>query len=180
MAIGNVELIHECFPKHSRMGTATLIKTKKQKNVSREAWVWKEVQLTCKKKSRRPITTYSKDNNNKNNTVAFYKIWKKYNEIKKKQLAQTIENDASSTLIRGNKAKKLMKQASRKEWKWKVGTKKKSQRPNYSSDQPSPWGRYSPKHWMNYLANLTYTYNPSTTTWGEVVDELPKELDLKL
>ena len=24
MAIGNVELIHECFPKHSRMGTARI------------------------------------------------------------------------------------------------------------------------------------------------------------
>ena len=24
MAIGNVELIHECFPKHTRMGTAIM------------------------------------------------------------------------------------------------------------------------------------------------------------
>ena len=24
MAIGNVELMHECLPKHSRMGTATM------------------------------------------------------------------------------------------------------------------------------------------------------------
>ena len=26
--------------------------------------------------------------------------------------------------------------------------------------------RYSPKQWMNYLMNLTYTYNPSTTPSG--------------
>ena len=24
MAIGNVELVHECFPEHSRMGTASM------------------------------------------------------------------------------------------------------------------------------------------------------------
>ena len=30
---------------------------------------------------RRPITSVSKYNNNKQNTVVFYKIWKKYNEI---------------------------------------------------------------------------------------------------
>ena len=30
MAIGHGELMLECFPKHSRMGTARRIKTKKQ------------------------------------------------------------------------------------------------------------------------------------------------------
>ena len=36
---------------------------------------------TKKKMSRRPITSYSKYNNNKQNVVIFYKKWKKYNEI---------------------------------------------------------------------------------------------------
>ena len=36
---------------------------------------------TKKKKSRRPITSYSKYNNNKHNIVVFYKIWIEYNEI---------------------------------------------------------------------------------------------------
>ena len=31
MAIGNEELVHECFTKHSRMGTVRMKKTKKQK-----------------------------------------------------------------------------------------------------------------------------------------------------
>ena len=35
-----------------------------------------------KKISRRPITTKSKYNNNNHNMVVFYKIWKKYDEIK--------------------------------------------------------------------------------------------------
>ena len=40
-----------------------------------------------KKKSRRPITSQSKYNNNKQNIVEFYTIWKKvqYNSINKKQ-----------------------------------------------------------------------------------------------
>ena len=37
MAIANGELMHECFTKHLRMGTARMIKTKKQmKKVRRE------------------------------------------------------------------------------------------------------------------------------------------------
>ena len=38
MATGNGELMHECFPKHSRMGTARMKKDKKMKKVGREAW----------------------------------------------------------------------------------------------------------------------------------------------
>ena len=34
------------------------------------------------------------------------------------------------------------------------------------SGLPSPWSRYSPKQWMNYLTNLTNTYNPFTTLGG--------------
>ena len=32
---------------------------------------------------------------------------------------------------------------------------KKTRRPNCSSGLPSPWGRYSPKQWMNHLTNST-------------------------
>ena len=34
-------------------------------------------------------------------------------------------------------------------------TKKELPRPNDSSGLPFPLGRWSPKHWMNYLTNLT-------------------------
>ena len=42
---------------------------------------------------------------------------------------------------------------------------KRSRRPNNSSGLPSPWSRYSPKLWMNFITNLTYNYNPFTTPW---------------
>ena len=57
MVTGNLELMHECFPKHSRMGTAEWNKTKKQK-VRRQAWVWKEV--------KRGKKIQFKNNNKKN------------------------------------------------------------------------------------------------------------------
>ena len=45
MALGNEELMHECFPKEQERN-----KIKKQtKTVRREAWVWKEVQRARKK-----------------------------------------------------------------------------------------------------------------------------------
>ena len=51
MGIGNVELMHECFPKHSRMRAARMKQDKKkQKNERREEWVWKEVKRARKKK----------------------------------------------------------------------------------------------------------------------------------
>ena len=54
MTIGNVELMHECFPKHLRMETARMKKTKKHK-VRMEAGVWKEVKRELKeKRSGRP------------------------------------------------------------------------------------------------------------------------------
>ena len=59
MAIGNGELMHECFPKHSRMGTARMKKDKvtdeegKKRGVSME----RSTAGTKKKKTRRPITT---------------------------------------------------------------------------------------------------------------------------
>ena len=59
MAIGNGELMHECFPKHSRMGTARMKLDKetgeggKKRGVSME----KSKAGTKKKMSRRPITS---------------------------------------------------------------------------------------------------------------------------
>ena len=59
MAIGNGELMHECFPTHSRMGTSRMKKNKetgeesKKKGVSME----KSKAGTKKKKSRRPVTS---------------------------------------------------------------------------------------------------------------------------
>ena len=59
MAIGNGELMHECFPKHLRMGTANMKYDKetdeggKKRGVSME----KSKAGTNKKKSRRPITS---------------------------------------------------------------------------------------------------------------------------
>ena len=37
MALGNVELMHELYPKHSRMGTARKNKTKKQEEEDKTA-----------------------------------------------------------------------------------------------------------------------------------------------
>ena len=51
--------------------------------------------------------------------------------------------------------------------KYREQEKKISRRPNYSFALPSPWGRYSPKQWMNCLTILPHTYNPSTASWGE-------------
>ena len=57
MAIGNEELMHECFPKHSRMGAARM----KYDKVTEEEGKKKEVSMERsksgherKKKSRRP------------------------------------------------------------------------------------------------------------------------------
>ena len=83
MAIGHGELMHECFPKHSRMGTA---RTKQDKHTDEEGKKrgvsMERSKAGTKKRSRRPITSQSKYNDNKHNMVMFYKIWKsimKYN-----------------------------------------------------------------------------------------------------
>ena len=34
-------------------------------------------------------------------------------------------------------------------------------------EYPAKVGRYSPKQWLNYQMNLTYTYDPSPTSWGK-------------
>ena len=75
MAIGNVELLHECFPKHSRMGRATM-KYDNETEEGKKSVVGMERCKAAKKKknSRRPILTLSKYNNKKHNMVVFYKI----------------------------------------------------------------------------------------------------------
>ena len=45
MAMGNVELMHKCFPRYLRMGTAKWNKTKKQKKVRREVWILEELAI---------------------------------------------------------------------------------------------------------------------------------------
>ena len=75
--------MHECFPKHSRMGTARMKLDKETDEDSNKTGVsigkkWKVVMK--KKKSRGPITTKSKYNNNKHNLLVFYKILKNFNE----------------------------------------------------------------------------------------------------
>ena len=49
------------------------------------------------KKSRRPITTESKYNNNKDNMVVFYKIWKEYNEIELTKNKMDLNNKKQSS-----------------------------------------------------------------------------------
>ena len=46
MAIGNVKLTHDCFPKHMRMGSARIKLEKDTKEIgkNRRVTTWKEVQ----------------------------------------------------------------------------------------------------------------------------------------
>ena len=45
MAIGNGELMHECFSKYSRMGTEIMkYVNETDEDVKKMAWVWKEAQ----------------------------------------------------------------------------------------------------------------------------------------
>ena len=81
MAIGNWELMQECFPKHSRMGTARWNKTMRQtKTDRRDAWVWKKVQR-ARKISPDGLPHPNRNTIIINNLVKFYKKWKKHNEI---------------------------------------------------------------------------------------------------
>ena len=80
---GNVDLMHECFPKHSHMGTATMkLKKKQTEKVRRDVSEYGKKQSghERKKKSRRPKLSLSKYTINKHNLLVFYNRWKKYNE----------------------------------------------------------------------------------------------------
>ena len=59
MAIGNGELVQECFPKHSRMGTARMKQDKETDEDDNKGGVSVERSkaVTKKIKSRRPITS---------------------------------------------------------------------------------------------------------------------------
>ena len=82
MAIGYGGLMHECFPKHSRMGTARMKEEKETGEEGKKRGVSLEgSKASTNKKFRRPITTKSKHNINKHNMVLFYKKYKKYNEF---------------------------------------------------------------------------------------------------
>ena len=50
MAIGNEELMHECFPIHSRMGTARIEKEKKQNEGAKTRGVSMEISKTGSEK----------------------------------------------------------------------------------------------------------------------------------
>ena len=54
-------------------------------------------------------------------------------------------------------------EVSRQVWIWK---EVQWARKKYVRWLTFSWSRYSPKQWMNYLTNLTYTYNPSTSPGG--------------
>ena len=73
--------MHECFPKQSRMGTASVKKCKETDEEGKKRVVSMErSKAGTKKKSRRPIIQ-SKYNNNKHTMVIFYKNMTKYNSI---------------------------------------------------------------------------------------------------
>ena len=64
MAFGNEELMHECFPKHSPIGTAKneIRQRNRKRNIKRGVSM------------ERSVAGLSKYNNNKHNIIIFYKI----------------------------------------------------------------------------------------------------------
>ena len=50
MTIGNVELMHECFPKHSCMGSARMLQDKETEEVKNRAVGMEEVKRASNKK----------------------------------------------------------------------------------------------------------------------------------
>ena len=71
MAIGNGQLMQECFPKHSSRGTARIKLGKETEEKGKKRGMSIERSEAMKKKSQQPITTPSKYNNNKLNMAAF-------------------------------------------------------------------------------------------------------------
>ena len=58
MAIGNWELMHECFPKHSRMGTVRMKQEKEtDKEGKKRGMSVERSKAGTKKKSRQPIAS---------------------------------------------------------------------------------------------------------------------------
>ena len=114
-----------------------------------------------------------------NNNYYYFSVWQASNGQSRDYLVSrmAIENVNSCTSILPNTCawdeydlNKTKKHASRKEWslkKIKLSRKKNpSAKRELRPTLQSPRGRYSPKKWMKFLTNLTYTYNPQTTPWG--------------
>ena len=104
MPIGHGELMHECFPKHSRMGTAGMKRDDETDEDTQKRGVSME-NSTAGTNKRSPDGLSNPNQNTiiKQNMVIFYKKWKKYNEIqltKKQNGVIYSKNDKSSTLPR--------------------------------------------------------------------------------
>ena len=71
-----MELVHECCPKRSRMGTSIMKSDEEQDKDKEERREYGKKQSGNEKnKSRWPITTQSKFNNNGHNRVLFYTFY---------------------------------------------------------------------------------------------------------
>ena len=66
MVTGDVELVHECFPKHLRVGTCSKHK-QTEGEIKNRGLCMERSKVGTKKKSRRLISTLSKYNNNQHN-----------------------------------------------------------------------------------------------------------------
>ena len=90
---------------------------------------------------------------------------KKYNKI---QLTKN-KMDLNNRKMINHPSSPGKKKARREAWVWKEvkRTHKCPDGRNFRSGLPSSRGRYAPRQWMNYLTNLTYTYNPSIVHWEE-------------
>ena len=101
MAIGNGELMWECFPKHSRMGTARMKEDKETDEEGRKRGVSIERSKAGTKRRSPDGQSLPEENRKriKQNMVLLYKIWKKYNEIQStvNRVEQT-KNEKSSAL----------------------------------------------------------------------------------
>ena len=77
MAKGNEKLMDESFPKHSTMGTARM-KEDKETEEGKKRGVSMERRKEGMTEKKVPMANHyqSKYNNNKHNSIIFYKIWK--------------------------------------------------------------------------------------------------------
>ena len=108
MAIGYGELVHECFPKHSRMGTARRKYDKETDEDGKKRGLSMERSKAGKNKRSPDGLLYpNQNNNNKQNMVIFYKKWKKYNEIQltKSKIDLNIRKMTNHTPSPGNNIK---------------------------------------------------------------------------
>ena len=83
MVIGNVELMHECFPRHSCMRTARMKDKETGQEGNKRGLSMERSNSLVRKKKQAPTAYHSssKYNNDKYIMVFFCKIWIKNNEI---------------------------------------------------------------------------------------------------